>query len=516
VQASSQFAAPWVPARGCVIRQLLTENLVLSLSGGALGVLLASWGCTALAAFAPEYVLNSAPGLAGGTTDLRVLAFCLIASPATTFLFGLAPALAGSSQLQLAEALKETGRVLNPISRRFRNALAGAEIALALVLLAGAGLMVRTLSKLGQVKLGFNPANVLTLRVPLSGPRYKEPGTSAEFWQQAVASIEALPGVVSASVSRGLPVGDWEGQFFTTADQPNPPAGQVPDANYIVVGPDYFRTLQIPLLSGRNFNEHDTESSERVAIVNEQLARTYWPSQNPLGRQLRMGSPSENRPWLSVVGVASNVLSQGPGEGFHSEVYVPYQQFPWVLSPENLVVRTAANVSPASVGHAVVEALHRVDQKQPVVDLKTLEQAVREPMAQERMMMALLGAFAGVALILSGLGIYSVLSYSVSQRTREIGGRVALGAERRDVLGLVVGQGFRLTVAGVVIGLLGAFGLTRFLSSLLYDVKPNDSLTLIVASMILTGVALLACYIPARRATKVDPMVALRHEWELM
>jgi putative ABC transport system permease protein len=402
--------------------------------------------------------------------------------------------------------------VQSPSSRRFRNALAGAEIALAMVLLAGAGLMVRTLSKLGQVNPGFNPTNVLTLRVPLSGPRYKEPRTSAEFWQQVVASVEALPGVDSASVSRGLPVGDWAGQFFRTADRPNPPAGQVPDANYIVAGPDYFRVLQIPLLEGRGFNEHDTETSERVVIVNEQLARTYWPGQNPLGRQLNMGSSSDNRPWLSVVGVAGNVLSQGPDEGFHSEVYVPYQQFPWVLSPENLVVRAAPNVKPASIAQAVVDAVHRVDQNQPVVDLKTMEQVAREPMAQQRMMMALLGAFAGLALILSGLGIYSILSYSVSQRTREIGVRLALGAERRDVLGLVVRQGFRVTLAGVAIGSLGAFGLTRFLSSQLYGVKPNDSLTFIVVSIILTGVALLACYIPARRATKVDPMVALRHE----
>jgi predicted permease len=499
-------------SRGCVIRQLLTENLVLALGGGALGVLLASWGCKGIAALAPEYVLNSAPGLAASATDLRVLAFCLIASLATTFLFGLAPALAQSSQLQLAEVLKETGRVQSPSSRRFRNMLAAAEIALALVLLAGAGLMVRTLSKLGQVNPGFNPADVLTLRVPLSGPHYKEPRTIAEFWQQVMASVEALPGVVSASVSRGLPVGEWAGQFFRTADRPNPPAGQVPDANYIVAGPDYFRTLQIPLVSGRSFNERDTENSERVAIVNEQLARTYWPGQNPLGKQLNMGSPSENKPWLSVVGVAGNVLSQGPDEGFHSEVYVPYQQFPWVQSPENLVVRTTANVKPASIAHAVVDAVHRVDQNQPVVDLKTMEQAARELTAQQRMMMALLGAFAALALILSGLGIYSVLSYSVSQRTREIGVRVALGAERRDVLELVVGQGFRLTLAGVVIGLLGALGLTRFLSSLLFDVKPNDSLTFIAVSIILTGVALLACYIPARRATKVDPMVALRHE----
>lgn len=498
-------------SRRRVVRQLLTENLVLALAGGALGVLLASWGCKGLAALAPPYVLNSAPGLAEGATDLRVLAFSLVATLATTFLFGLAPALE-SSRLHLTETLKETGRAPSPGSRRFRNTLVVSEIALAIVLLAGAGLMVRTLTKLDGVNLGLNPAHVLTLRVPLSGPRYKEPRASAEFWQQVTASVEGLPGVDSASVSRGLPIGDWAGQFFTTAEQPNPPAGQIPDANYIVAGPDYFRTLGIPLLAGRTFSERDSETSERVVIVNEQLARTYWPGQNPLGKQLRMGSPAEQRPWLTVVGVAASVRSQGPYESFHSEVYVPYQQFPWVLSPEYLLVRTAANVTPASVAHAVVDAVHHVDVNQPVADLKTMEQVAREPMAEQRMMMALLGAFAGLALILAALGIYSVLSYSVSQRTREIGVRVALGAGRRDVLALVVRQGFSLTALGVALGLLGGLGLTRFLASQLYDVKPNDSLTFIAVSLALTAVALLACYIPARRAAQVDPMVALRHE----
>jgi putative ABC transport system permease protein len=464
-----------------------------------------------MVAMAPQYFLNSAPGLAESAIDLRVLAFSLVAALATTFLFGLAPALE-SSRLSLTQALKDRGRMQSPSSRRFRNALVISEIALAMVLLAGAGLLVRSLAKLDRVTLGLNPANVLTMRVPLSRPQYKEARASAEFWRRAMASVEALPGVDSASVSHGLPIGDWAGQFFTTADQPNPPAGQVPDANYIVAGPDYFRTLEIPLLKGRSFSEHDTETSERVVIVNEHLARTYWPGQNPLGKQLRMGPPADNRPWLTVVGVAGNVRTQGRDEGFHAEVYVPYQQFPWVVSPDYLMVRTAANVTPASVGHAVVEALHGVDQKLPVVDLKTMEQVAREPLAQERMMMSLLGAFAGLALILSGLGIYSVLSYSVSQRTREIGVRLALGAERRDVLELVVRQGLTLTFVGVVLGLLAGFALTRFLSSLLYNVKPDDSLTFVVVSIILTGVALLACYIPARRATQVDPTVALRYE----
>jgi putative ABC transport system permease protein len=498
-------------SRGRMVRQLLTENLVLSLGGGALGVLLAYCGCKGMAAMAPPYVSNSAPGLADSATDLRVLAYSLVAALATTFLFGLAPAIEGS-RLSLTESLREKGRAPSPSSRRFRSALVVSEVALAMVLLAGAGLLVRTLVKLEGVTLGLNPANVLTLRVPLSGSRYKDPRASTEFWRRAMASIEALPGVDSASVSRGLPIGDWAGQFFTTADRPNPPAGEVPDANYTVTGPAYFRMLQIPLLEGRSFNEHDTETSERVVIVNEHLARNYWPGQNPLGKQLHMGSPGNHAPWLSVVGVAGNVRSQGRDEGFHAELYVPYQQFPWVLSPEYLMVGTAPNVTPASVGHAVVGALHRVDPKQPVVDLKTMEQVAREPLAQERMMVALLGAFAGLALVLSGLGIYSVLSYSVSERTHEIGVRVALGAERRDVVGLVVRQGFRLTLAGVVIGVLGAIGLTRFLSGLLYDVKANDLLTFLIVSTILTGVALLACYIPAQRATKVDPIVALRYE----
>ena len=500
-------------SRGRILRQLLTESLVISVAGGSLGVLLASWGCKGLAALAPPFLLNSAPGLAAGAADLQVLGCTLIAVLATTFLFGLAPALAGARP-NLTETLKETGRnaLQSPRSRRFRSALVVTEIALAMVLLVGAGLMVRTLTELGRVNVGINPANVLTLRVPLSGPHYQEPRTSAEFWRRVVASVEVLPGVESASVSRGLPIADWAGQFFTTSDQPNPPAGQVPDANYVVAGPDYFRALQIPLLAGRSFGEHDTGTSEHVVIVNEQLARTYWPGQSPLGKQLRMGSPSGAAPWLTVVGVAGNVLSQGPDGGFHAEVYVPYQQFPWVLSPDHLLVRTAGAVKPASVARAIVQAVHRVDKDQPVVDITTLEQVAREPMAQQRMMMALLGAFAGLALVLAAGGIYGVISYTASQRTHEIGIRMALGAERPDVLRLVVGHGLRLSLVGVGAGLAAALALTRLMSSLLYRVRPTDVVTFATVSVLLAVVALVASYIPARRASNVDPMVALRYE----
>jgi putative ABC transport system permease protein len=500
-------------SQGRIIRQLLTESLVISLAGGVLGFLLASWGCKALVALAPPFLLNSAPALAGAAGDSRVLASTLITVLATTFLFGLAPALQ-SARPPLTETLKETGRtsLQSPRSRRFRSALVVSEIALATVLLVGAGLMVRTLTHLGRVNLGINPVNVLTLRVPLSGPQYKEPQASVEFWRRVVESVEALPGVESASVSRGVPIGDWAGQFFTTADQPNPPAGQVPDANYVVAGPDYFRSLQIPLLSGRSFNAHDTKTSDRVVIVNEQLARTYWPGKDPLGKRLRMGPPTSTAPWLSVVGVAGNVLSQGPDAGFHAEVYVPYQQFPWVLSPDRLIVRTAAAVKPESVARAVVQEAHRVDKDQPLADIRTMEQVAREPMAQQRMMMALLGAFAGLALVLSALGIYSVLSYTVAQRTREIGVRVALGAQRGNVLRLVVGGGVRLAILGIAVGIAAGLALTRLMTDLLYGVQATDPVTFGAVTIILAATSLLACYLPARRATKVDPMVALRYE----
>jgi putative ABC transport system permease protein len=499
---------------GRLVRQLLTESLVISLAGGVLGVLLASWGCKGLAALAPPFLLKSAPGLASGAGDLEVLAFALVTILLTTFLFALAPALQ-SARPHLTETLKETGRSSpqSPRSRRFRGALVVSEIALAMVLLVGAGLMVRTLAQLSSVNRGLNAANVLTLRVPLSSDRYKPPESRVEFWEQVVAAVKALPGVEAASVSRGLPIGDWAGQFFTTSDQPNPPPGQVPDANYVIAGPDYFRTVQIPLRRGRSFNDRDTQGAERVVIVNETLARLYWPGQNPLGKQLRVGSPGSTAPWLSVVGVAGNVLSQGPGAGFHSEIYIPYQQHPWLLGgPQHLLVRTSAKVRPETLVRAVVEEVHRIDKDQPAADIATLEQVAQEPIMQQRMVMALLLSFAALALLLSALGIYSVLSYSVAQRTREIGVRVALGAERGSILGLVVGGGARLALLGIAVGMVAALALTRLMTDLLYGVRATDPVTFCAMAIVLVATSLLACYIPARRAIRVDPLVALRYE----
>lgn len=494
-----------------IIRQLLTESLVLSVAGGALGVLLASVGCKALVALAPPYLVKSAPGLAAGATDLRVLAFALVAVIATTFFFGLAPALQ-NARPNVTETLKEGGRgaLQGPHSRRFRSALVVSEIALAMVLLVGAGLMVRTLAGLSRLNLGFNPTNVLTLRVPLSGERYKEPQVRAEFWEHVVSAVESLPGVEAASVSRGLPINGWAGQFFTILDDPNPPAGQVPAANYVIIGPDYFRTMQIPLRAGRSFNDRDTQSGERVAIVNEELVRSYWPGQNPLGKQLRIGGQG---PWRTVVGIASDVLSQGPDGGFNPEMYIPYQQFPWLIEgPKHLVVRMSAIVKPESLVRAVTQEIHRIDKNQPVADIATMEEIAQEPLQQQRMVMALLTSFAGLALVLSALGIYGVLSYSIAQRTREIGLRLALGADRGNVLRLVVGTGARLAVLGIAAGTGAALVLTRLMTDLLYGVRPADPVTFSVVTIVLGATSIFACYIPARRATRVDPLVALRYE----
>jgi putative ABC transport system permease protein len=497
-------------SQGRLVWQLLTESGIVCFAGGIIGVLLASGLCKGLAALAPDTLLRAAPDLTAGTANVRVLGFAMLTLIATTFLFGLAPALQ-SAKPKVIETLKEAGRssLQSPQSRRFRSALVVSEIALALVLLVGAGLMVRTLAELIHVNLGFNPKNILTLRAPLSGDRYKEPRSRAQIWEHVVASVEALPGVEAASVSRGLPITGWSGQYFTTADNPNPPAGQVPDANYVIVGPDYFRTMQIPLRRGRGFNDHDTQSAEQVVIVNEKLARTSWPGQDPLGKQLRVG---DDAPWLSVIGVAGDVLSQGADGGIHSEMYVPVGQYPWVQGPQHLVVRTSASVKPESLIRAVVEQIHRIDKDVPVTDVETMEQITLESIAQQRMVMALLVSFAGLALGLSTLGIYSVLSYSTAQRTREIGVRMALGAERGRVLRLVVGGGVGLAGLGLAIGIAAALLLTRLMTDLLYGVRATDPLTFVGVSAVLGASSILACYIPARRATKIDPMVALRYE----
>ncbi|HXX22713.1 MAG TPA: ABC transporter permease [Terriglobia bacterium] len=497
--------------RGQLIRQFLTESLLLALLGGTLGLLVAPWVIKVLASISGEWALGSWGGanLADVRVNGAVLAFTTVVTLATGIIAGLAPAL-GSSAPDLNRSLREGSRGAGEgVQRhRLRSVLVVSEFALALILLAGAGLMIRTLILMRRVDLGFNPHNVLTMTVPLLGPRYQEQRAQAELFTALLERVKTLPGVQWASVSRGLPVEDWNGWGFVTEDNPSPPANEEPDGNYQVTGPDYFRAMGIPLREGRFFTAQDTQQAMRVVIVNEELARTQWPAKDPVGRRLRVNM--SGKPWLTVIGVVGNVRTEWPMPQFRQELYLPYTQYPWDLAPRHLIVRTAVN--PAAMAAAVRREVAALDKDQPVSDVRTLEDVVAEAVGPQRFAMMLLGSFAALAVVLASVGIYGVMAYSVSQRTHEIGIRMALGAQRGNVLSMVVGEALVLALIGAGLGLAGAWGLTRLLSSLLYNVRPTDPLTFALVPLLLVGVSAFASYIPARRATRVDPIVALRYE----
>ncbi len=508
-------------SRGQIVRQFLVESTLLSMTGAALGLVMAGSGSKILARLSPPETLNiESSGISSGI-NASVLLFAVVMALGTGLVFGLAPAL-GASKPNVSESLKESGRRSGKSARgrRLRDVLVVSEFGLALALLIGAALMVKTLLHLNRVDIGLNPDNVLTVKVPLEGPQYKNQRSQAEFFQRLLARIEALPGVEAASVSRGVPMYGWAGWSFVTADHPNPPAGETPDANYVVIGPHYFRTMGVPLRLGRAFSDSDTPATERVVIVSESLARKQWPGEDPIGKRLKVGAdPSDKSlPWLSVVGVAGNVRSEGQYAPFIPELYVPYTQYPWILSPRHIVVRSTSR--PTVIVPAIRREIMALDKDVPLSDVSTLKEIVAAPVRQGRTVMWLLGSFAGLALILAAVGIYSVISYAVTQRTHEIGVRMALGATYRDVTTLVVKQGLLLALIGVAVGLVGAFGITQFLSHLpfevrlllLFDVRPTDPLTFMAVAATLSIVALLATYVPARRAARIDPTVALRYE----
>jgi predicted permease len=508
-------------SRGQIVRQLLVESTLLSMAGAALGLVMAGWGSEILVRLSPPETLKVESSGINSEINASVLLFAVGMALGTGLVFGLAPAL-GASKLNVNVSLKESGRSSGKSvrGRRLRDVLVVSEFGLALALLVGAALMVKTLLHLNRVDIGLNPDNVLTVKVPLEGPQYKDQRQQAEFFQRLLVRIEALPGVEAASVSRGVPMYGWAGWSFVTADHPNPPAGETPDANYVVIGPHYFRTMGIPLRLGRIFSDGDTPTAERVVIVSESLARKQWPGEDPIGKRLKVGAdPSDKSlPWLSVVGVAGNVRSEGQYAPFIPELYVPYTQYPWILSPRHIMVRSTS--SPTVIVPAIRREVMALDKDVPVSDVSTLKEIVAAPVRQGQTVMWLLASFAGLALILAAVGIYSVISYAVTQRTHEIGVRMALGASYRDVTTLVVKQGLLLALIGVAAGLVGAFGITQFLSHLpfevrlllLFDVRPTDPLTFTAVAAILSIVALLASYVPARRAARVDPTVALRYE----
>lgn len=492
-------------------RQLLIENVPLTVLGGALGLLLAMWGVDALVALNPSGI----PRIDKTSIDSNVLVFTLAVSLLTAMIFGLAPALE-AAKVDLNESLKEGGRgsTGGARRRRIRSLLVISEVALSLVLLIGAGLLVKSFARLQSVDPGFRVDNVLTMSLSLPKSRYTGADQLAGFYNQVLQRVESLPGVESAGLVTSLPLTGWNiGQPFTIDGRTLSP-DEATAANYQFTSPEYFRAMGMPLLRGRYFTEQDSSHSAPVTIINQAIARRFFPDEDPIGKHISISSliPGQTKvgPAVSreIIGVVGDVKESGLAEESSLEVYVSYLQNP--LLETNLVVHTSGE--PSGLVAAVRSQVLAVDKDQPVSEIKTMEQVLSESVAGRRFNMLLLGLFAMVALILAAVGIYGVISYSVTQRTHEIGVRMALGASATDVIKLVVGQGMILTATGVSIGLVAAFAVTRVMSSLLFGVSATDPMIFAVISLLLTGVALVASLVPARRAVKVDPMVALRYE----
>jgi putative ABC transport system permease protein len=441
-----------------------------------------------------------------------VLGFTLGVACLTGVLFGLAPALQ-ISKPDLQSALKEGGRgFTGGRGQRLRALLVITEIALSLALLVGAGLLIRSFVRLQNVDVGFNPAGLLTLRVERSESKAQDLVSVAPFYQAVLERVQALPGVEAAGVVNAAPViTPGMRSAIVVEDKPDPPPGQPQLANNRVVSPDYFHTLGIPLLKGRPLSAQDNAQAPAVVLINQAMARRYWGGEDPVGKRFKIGARAANTPWLTVVGVVGDIRQAGLDNASLPELYLPFTQghARWAR-PRVLFVRTAGD--PLGLAAAVKEQIWAVDKDQTIWAVRTMEELVARWLAPRRFNLWLLGVFAALALALASVGIYGVISYAVSQRAREIGVRMALGAQPRDILKLIVGQGLALTLGGVAVGLLASFALTRWMESLLFGVSATDPLTFAGVALLLTVVALLACYVPARRATKVDPLLALRSE----
>lgn len=493
-------------ARRRLVRQLLTESVMLAMAGGGLGLLFALWGTSLVESLGSK--VN--PMLNGITVDLRVLGFTVAISLLTGIVFGLAPAL-HVSNLDLNESLKEGGRSSSAgaTRNRLRSALVVSEVAMALVLLISAGLLIKSVIRLRDVNTGFNPENLLTMSVALPNAKYPNAPTWIAFYNQIIERIESLSGVKAAGVTSVLPFsGNFDGRGLAVETRPKPRGEEISVDLYIAT-PGYLRAMGIPLLEGRTLTEQDVEASPLIALVNKTMAEELWPNDAAIGKRIKFpGSDKRPQPWRTVVGVVSDVAQYGLDRKPPMQLYLPESQFP--TSFMTLVVRTASD--PAGMTAAIRNEILAVDKDQAVFKITTMEQLLGDSISLRRFSMLLLIIFAGIALTLATVGIYGVISYSVSQRSHEIGVRLALGAGRKDILRLVVGQGMTLTLTGVAIGLAAAFGLTRVMEGLLFGVSATDPVTFVLISIVLAGVALGACFVPARRATKVDPMIALRCE----
>jgi putative ABC transport system permease protein len=492
--------------RSRIVRQLLTESALLAVAGGGVGLLLAVWGLDALVALSPADI----PRLDQTRIDGRVLAFTLAVSLITGLVFGLVPALQASKP-DLNDSLKESGRgsTSGKSAMRIRSLLVVSEIALSLVLLVGAGLLIRSFMRLQQFDLGFNPDNLLTMRIQLPGSKYREGKQVASFYQQLLERLETVPGVHSVGAISDVFLTDTPNSTnFTIEGRPVAVGAEAIEVPLDSVSPSYFRVMGIPLLSGREFDDRDVDGTTPVAIINETFLRRFFPGEDPIGKRYVYGGPDPRNQWITIVGVVGDMRRTGFDRPVRPETFLPEAQA--TDNALTIVARTAND--PASFTGALRNEVWAIDKDQSVYDIKTMHETLSEMRSQRRFNMLLFGIFAAVALTLAAVGIYGVISYSVTQRTHEIGIRIALGAEKSDVLTLIVGQAMTLAGIGITIGIAGSLAFTRLMAGLLYGVSATDPATFGVIAVLLAGVALLACYIPARRAAKVDPMVALRYE----
>jgi putative ABC transport system permease protein len=500
-------------ARGRVIGQFLTESLLLADLGASAGMLLAMWGTKALVALAPGYL----PRMQTVAIDARVVLFLLGVTILTTLLFGLAPATHAAAG-DLSGALREGGRGCGDGVRRsrLRSFLVASEFALAFILLIGAGLMIRSFFALQSIDPGFDPHHVLSMVVSVAGSREAQPGRRAIFYRQLLQQLSSMPGVQSAGAINHLPLaGDIWGWPFTIEGRPKPRPGESPGAFYRIVMPGYFQTMRLPLRRGREITDTDDARAPGVVLINERAASQYWPGEDPLGK--RISFDDDKHTWLTVIGVVKNARQDEWAHEPQPEVYLAaLQHHDFMESPATawayftLVVRTSGD--PAQFAPVVKKAVWSFDPSLPISDVFTMDRVVADANAQPRFEMLLLGVFAIVALLLAAVGIYGVMNYSVSRRTHEIGIRISLGASRTEVLRLVVQQGMLQALAGSAIGVGGALLLSRLMAGILYGVRPADPVTFGTVSMVLGLTALLAICVPARKATRVEPMVALRHE----
>ncbi len=490
-----------------LIRQFLTESVLLSMLGGVVGLVIAYVGLILLKTFIPENISQAREI----SIDFKVLAFTLLVSVLTGIIFGLAPAMQAARFNQM-ETLKEGGRdaATGGGGKRLRSLLVMSEVAISLVLLIGAGLLINSFLRLRNVDPGFRADNLLTMKIVLPEPKYAEFERRSAFYTDVVQRVQSLAGVRSAAVTTNLPLYRQGNSISISIEgRPDPPPGQELIVVTRIISPGYFETMSIPLLKGRQLTDQDTATTPNAVVISETMARRFWPGEDPIGKRIAAGRAQTPEDWIQVVGVVKDVRQFELNAEPRPQMYLSYRQAGF-FAPRDLVVKT--DVDPASMAATVRKAVWDIDKDQPVSNIRTMEEILAGSIARQRFSMLLLAIFAGVALVLAGVGIYGVMSYSVAQRTREIGIRMALGAQTGAVLKLAVGYGMKLVIVGIIVGLIASFALTRVMSTLLFGVTATDPATFTLISLLLVAVAALASYIPARRATKVDPMIALRYE----